>query len=72
MDAARMYEVWPLHPCTNFATDASWSLLALGEIALVSRSRRRKDVLPDPSAVVRWATSSVGVESALTSSASRY
>ena len=46
MVADRMKEVWLPQPCTNFATDASWSLATLGEISQVSRRRRRKLVLP--------------------------
>lgn len=47
IDVDLMPEVWPLHPCTNLATEASWSWVAVWEIELVSRRSRRKEVLPD-------------------------
>jgi len=53
IEAVRRWAVWPLDPCTNLATEASWSFVVLDETALVSSRRRRNEVLPVPSAAVK-------------------
>jgi len=45
-ETVRMWEVWPAHPWTNLATDASWSWEVVDAMSLVSRRRRRKAVFP--------------------------
>ena len=45
-EAVLMWDVKPLQPWTNFATEVSCSLVACEEMVQVSRRRRRKEVLP--------------------------
>lgn len=45
-DKDLMWKVWPGGACMNFVTEASWSRDAVGEMMLVSRRRRRNEVLP--------------------------
>ena len=56
IDAVRRWAVCPLDPCTNLATEASWSLVVLDETTLVSSRRRRNEVLPIPSVPVKRST----------------
>ena len=55
MEVERMKEVWPWEAWRNFAREASWSFVARVERRLVSRRRRRKEVLPDRRVVSWWA-----------------
>ena len=56
IDAVRRWAVCPLDPCTNLATEASWSFVVLDETTLVSSRRRRNEVLPIPSSTVKRST----------------
>lgn len=62
-EAVRRWVVWPLDPWTNLATEARASGVVEDDTMLVSSSRRRKDVLPDPSrrTLLSWAQTESGV-----------
>jgi len=71
IDVDLMPEVWPLQPCTNLATEASWSWVAVWEIELVSRRSRRKEVLPGAQGFTKGHDYCGMVKGTLTSSTTR-
>ena len=50
-----MKEVWPFEAWRNFAREVSWSFVVRAERRLVSRRRRRNEVLPDRRGMREWA-----------------